>query len=385
MNFCPFCGKETEEHMSFCPFCGKELAQPQPTKLPKKNPHTGKKLFPLLLIVIAVAVGILLVNPFSKDFSEDPDAINKAADSVVKLYLYDANGVDNGTGSGFAVFDKGVIVTNHHCIDGVFSIQAECADHSMFPIDSVIAYDKEKDIAILRAPESVLVPLKIGDSMSIKRGEETVAIGSPIGLQQMVSTGVFSNYLNMDTYFRILSTASISHGSSGGALFNNQGKVIGITSGGYEAGNNLYYSIPIKYAEELYNSRTLEEEMTLTKFYEQGNHPYTVDYLLAHGNVLHNKDVTVSGYISGIDTDLFLVSSADFVLNIDMRKTFDLSKSMALAEQHSSNSSIQVDMRDLKTAADGLSPNAKITVEGTLIYYGADDVRLIASKVANTQ
>jgi len=87
--------------------------------------------------------------------------------------------------------------------------------------------------------------LGIGDSMNLKKGEKTVAIGSPTGFTNTVSTGIFGNYLDIGNYFQILSSASLSPGSSGGALFNDRGEVIGITSGAYTDGNDLYYSIKL--------------------------------------------------------------------------------------------------------------------------------------------
>lgn len=402
MNFCPYCGKELKSEMQFCPYCGKKLSanqfhnpsavqsdhtqmQQSTTASPKTKVPSSKKLVTGLVafVIIIALAAIAIINPFGSNFADDPDAIQKASESVVKLYLYDINGIEIGTGSGFAAFDKDIIITNHHCIEGdVYSLQAERADHSVFPIESVIAYDEEKDIAILRAPESNLTPLATGDSMNLKRGEKTVAIGSPIGFQQMVSTGIFSNYLNMETYSRILSTASISHGSSGGALFNNRGKVIGVTSGGYESGNDLYYSIPIHYVQELYNNRSPETEITLAEFYEQSEHPYSVDYLCANGNLLHSQTVVTYGYISGMDSSIYLVSSSDLVLNIDLRNNFDLESSLLLRELRSASYAIEVDTERNHIYTDDLAPNDIIVVEGTVMFYSSSDIRIIASKLA---
>ena len=80
-----------------------------------------KTLSIILVVLMAVAalaavILVLLTHPFTGNFSENPDAIQKAADSVVKIYMYDYNGILQGSGSGFATLDEDIIITNHHCI-----------------------------------------------------------------------------------------------------------------------------------------------------------------------------------------------------------------------------------------------------------------------------
>ena len=391
MKYCPHCGKELIGNISFCPYCGKPLSltasletptdnalstQEKPVVITKTKPRVSKKLiFGILIGFIAIAVAlVLLTNPFAGNFSEDTDAIQKAGNSVVKIYMYDINGIEIGTGSAFAALDKDIIITNHHCIEGnVYSIEAERADSSFFSIESVVAYDKEKDIAILRAPESNLTPLAVGNSSNIKRGEKTVAIGSPIGIHQMISTGVFSNYLDAKTHIRILSTASISHGSSGGALLNNHGKVIGITSGAYETGNDLYYSIPMYYAQELYNNRDPKNEITLAEFYNLSEHPYDVNYILAFGRMLNGKEVTIHGYASCIGAQIDLVSRPEDVIYIDNRAPKDTDdwweKQKIIMEHEEMNYVLQIDTTKSGQCPQSIQPGDKVEIKGKIVYY----------------
>lgn len=391
MKFCPYCGNELNDNHQFCPYCGKSISAESAdntnttgTTTLEKKVEPKKKIIPIaiILLLIAVLVAVFLFNPFHGNFSEDTDAIQKAGNSVVKIYMYDINGIEISTGSAFAALDKDIIITNHHCIEGnVYSIEAERADHSFFSIESVVAYDEEKDIAILRAPEGKLAPLKTGSSMDIKRGEKTVAIGSPIGIHQMISTGVFSNYLDAKTHIRILSTASISHGSSGGALFNNHGKVVGITSGAYETGNDLYYSIPIYYAQELYDNRDPKDELTVPEFYDLSEHPYDVDYLLAFGNKLQGQEITAYGYIGGIDTNLYLVSSPDQVLLLDARDDWTPAQQIEITLVLRELPAVQIQRPNTDAFSSDLMLGDLIAVEGTLRYYSASDIRIVPSKL----
>ena len=391
MKFCPYCGNELNDNHQFCPYCGKSIAAESAdntnttgTTTLEKKAKPKKKIIPIaiILLLIAVLVAVLLTNPFKGNFSDSPNAIQKASDSVVKIYMYDINGTEVGTGSGFAALDDGIIITNHHCIKGnVYSIEAERADHSFFSIESVVAYDEEKDIAILRAPEGKLAPLKTGSSMDLKRGEKTVAIGSPIGLQQMVSTGIFSNYLNEETHFIILSTASISQGSSGGALFNNHGEVIGVTSAYYTHGNDLYMSVPIYYVQELYNNRDPKDELTVPEFYDLSEHPYDVDYLLAFGNKLQGQEITAYGYIGGVDTNLYLVSSLDQVLLLDARDDWTPAQQIEITLLLRELPAVQIQRPNTDAFSSDLMLGDLIAVEGTLRYYSASDIRIVPSKL----
>ena len=141
-------------------------------------------------------------------------------------------------GSGF-VFDKqGHIVTNQHVVDGAQSVSVKFSDGSTYDA-TVVGSDPSTDLAVIKvnAPASVLVPLQLGDSTKVQVGDGVVAIGSPFGLAQTVTTGIVSavhreitapnNYAIPDA---IQTDAAINHGNSGGPLLDLQGRVIGVNS-----------------------------------------------------------------------------------------------------------------------------------------------------------
>ena len=234
-------------------------------------------------------------------FSDDPKAIQVASNSVIMLSCYDKNGELYATGSAFAAFEDGIFVTNYHVIEeGIYSIRAAMESGLEFTIPYVVAYDAEKDLAILRTEAKTgLEPLPIGSSADLERGEKVIAIGSPLGLINTLSIGLYSGTLKDEQTFLQFS-AAISHGSSGGALFNDKGEVVGITSASFTEGQNLNLAIPIEDAIELWEERDETSALSVSDFYELWEHIqlYSITYILANGGKFVNNDtIQVEGYV----------------------------------------------------------------------------------------
>jgi S1-C subfamily serine protease len=183
--------------------------------------------------------------------------IAKKVESVVYIEVAFGDG-KGASGSGFIISPDGSIVTNYHVIDGAESGKVVLNDGTTFTDIKVLGWDKVGDLAIIKVPGAGLPAVTMGDSDAAQVGESVVAIGSPLGLQNTVSTGIIS--ARREGFLQ--TTAPISHGSSGGALFNMMGEVIGITSAGMEEGANLGFAIPINDVKSLATDRTL----TLAQF-----------------------------------------------------------------------------------------------------------------------
>jgi fibronectin type 3 domain-containing protein len=199
----------------------------------------------------------LLITPvYATGFQNDYVAINEAADSMLMLVTYiDDTDEPEATGSGFIAFSSDILITNYHVVEGSLYIYAIDDDDNIYELSRVIIASQEKDIAILRfSNPTKLTPLTLDDSRSYLRGQPIVAIGSPGGVINTVSTGIISAIFEDSGISNIQFTAPISPGSSGGALFNDDGEVIGITSSYYENGQNMNYAVDIRYAVELYNA-----------------------------------------------------------------------------------------------------------------------------------
>ena len=214
-------------------------------------------------LVTASALAFATGNPFSSDV----DAINSAAQSVLMLEVYDDNDQMIGTGSGFVAFNNYTLVTNEHVIEGASFIIGKSDDGNQYMITKLISADEEKDIAILEffSPTD-LSPLVLNDLGGTQRAESVVAIGSPLGHKNSVSLGNISALFEEDNVSQIQFTAPISPGSSGGALFNDKGMVIGITSGYYTEGQNVNFAINIEEVINLYGKNHTNKRIILSEY-----------------------------------------------------------------------------------------------------------------------
>ncbi|WP_094288363.1 S1C family serine protease [Mycobacterium lehmannii] len=204
--------------------------------------------------------------------------------SVVQLKI-DLGG-EGPSGSGIVLSDDGLILTNNHVV-----ASAAGSDRGMFPTSrrggptatvafsdgrtapfSVVGADPSGDLAVVRAEGvSGLTPIAIGSSADVKVGEQVVAIGSPLGLQGTVTTGIVSA-LNRPVFAggdaggdvtvlnAIQTDAAVNPGNSGGALVNMRGELIGVNSaiasmgsgsGGQSGSIGLGFAIPSDQAKRV--------------------------------------------------------------------------------------------------------------------------------------
>lgn len=175
-------------------------------------------------------------EPVEKSFEE----LALLASSVVLIAIHDNQGKVIGTGSGIMIGRGGYILTNNHVASGgrFYSVRIE-DDEQVYETDEVIKYNQLLDLAIIRIQRN-LNPLKVyNGSRKLVRGQKVVAIGSPLGLFNSVSDGIISGFRTIDTVDMIQFTAPTSHGSSGGAVLNMYGEVIGISTAGFSDGQNI--------------------------------------------------------------------------------------------------------------------------------------------------
>ena len=158
--------------------------------------------------------------------------------------------------SGFFISADGLAVTNYHSIENSIYATATLCTGDVYEVERVIYYDKEIDIAVIRMSQtsvsnqatSAFAYLDLAGTDDIRHGDTVYTLGNPLGLGLAVSSGIISDIArDVDRYQLpcVMSTASISQGSSGGALLNVYGQVIAVTSGAYTYGNNMYLAVPV--------------------------------------------------------------------------------------------------------------------------------------------
>ena len=194
-------------------------------------------------------------------------ASDRCMSAVFAMTLYDTSEPVDETepsadASGFFVNPNGLAVTNYHSIDGALQAVATLITGESFPVERVIWYDVEMDLAVIRVSRTALdgkeIPsfacLEIAGTTDIRAGDTVYALGNPLGLGLAVSEGVISATAREVERYKlpcVMNTADISQGSSGGALLNVFGRVIAVTSGAYRLGNGMYLAAPADIIETL--------------------------------------------------------------------------------------------------------------------------------------
>ncbi|MEN1727075.1 MAG: Do family serine endopeptidase [Pseudomonadota bacterium] len=161
-----------------------------------------------------------------------------------------------GGGSGFIMTEDGLVVTNHHVIDGADEILVRLADRSEYPA-TLVGSDEQTDIAVLRIESEAPLPtLSFGGTEDLRQGEWVIAIGSPFQYEQSVTAGIVSakgrSQASQQYVPFIQSDVAINRGNSGGPLIRTDGTVVGINSWilSSNGGNiGLSFAIPSEIAE----------------------------------------------------------------------------------------------------------------------------------------
>jgi serine protease Do len=160
-----------------------------------------------------------------------------------------------GTGTGFIVDQRGLILTNQHVVDAAERVMVKLADGRSFRA-TVVGADADLDLAVLKVDAGVPLPeLPLGNSDELRVGEWVCAIGNPYAYEHTVTVGVVSFVgrklfdQSLDQY--IQTDAAISFGNSGGPLLNTAGEVVGINTAVSRQASNIGFAIPVNQAREV--------------------------------------------------------------------------------------------------------------------------------------
>ena len=159
------------------------------------------------------------------------------------------------TGTGFYIADYGLIVTNEHVIRDNNKVVVVGEDFEKQMVD-VIYCDPKFDLAFLSCPDKIAMPsVSMSVDNVLTEGDQVLAIGHPFGLKYTATQGIVSNMLHkQDDINYIQHDAALNPGNSGGPLLAHNGKIVGVNTFIIKDGNNIGFSLPIKYLQD-----TLEE------------------------------------------------------------------------------------------------------------------------------
>jgi putative serine protease PepD len=251
-------------------------------------------------------------------------------------------------GTGFVIDTSGHVITNEHVVDGATSVKVHFKDGKTVSA-TVVGSDASSDVAVLKvdAPASELHPLTLGDSSTVQPGEAVVAIGSPFGLPETMTSGIVSAVdrtitapNNYSISGAIQTDAPINHGNSGGPLLDLNGDVIGVNaqidsdSGGNDG---VGFALPINAVKSVANT------------------------IIAGGTVQHaylgirvgdaaNGGASVGSVVSGSPADKAGLKTGDVVTAIDGKTIENADELTASVAAHAPNDKVTLTVtRDGKT------------------------------------
>jgi len=222
-------------------------------------------LFSIFLCIISLGFGIPELKASSNCTNSIPELFKQVSPSVVFISAASIdpfkviNRLKSAIGSGFIFTKDGLILTNSHVVFGQQLIIVTLDDGKKV-VAKLVGVDPILDLAVLRIPlpPEGLSTATFGDSDAIQIGEEVLAIGNPLGLEQTLTRGIVSGINRIlpesplsVTLPLIQTDAAINLGNSGGPLINLCGEVIGINAATIIGAQSIGFAVPINIAKEV--------------------------------------------------------------------------------------------------------------------------------------
>ena len=225
-------------------------------------------------------------------------------------------------GSGVVVSKDGLILTNHHVIEGADGIEVLLSDGRRSAA-SLVGSDPESDLAVLRVELPDLASIEFGVAEQARIGDVVLAIGNPFGVGQTVTMGIISalgrTQLGINTFENFIQTdAAINPGNSGGALVDSQGRLLGINTAIYSrTGGSLGigFAIPVSTARSVMDQ--IVRNGSVVRGYI-GVEPQDVTPELAQAFKLPRKEgAIIAGVMRGGPADKAGVRAGDILVEVE--------------------------------------------------------------------
>lgn len=205
------------------------------------------------IIRLICTASCLAILPLPSYALTPAQVFDKVKDSIVVVNTLNAQGKDKSQGSG-VLLSSGKVATNCHVVEeGVFY---RVSRGKQLVSAVLFAEDRDKDICILYVKGIKGKPVILGKAANLKVGDPVYAVGAPKGLELSLSNGIVSQLRGGPPPF-IQTTAAISPGSSGGGLFDGEGRLVGITTASMRGGQSLNFAMPVEWIGEVKPGRKL--------------------------------------------------------------------------------------------------------------------------------
>jgi S1-C subfamily serine protease len=312
----------------------------QPADMPILSSKSKRMASPAILVAKRLKQSVLNIDVKTKNNQSIPDD-------------YQNQEKNQGVGSGVVVRSDGYIITNAHVIKDARKITATLADGTELKAD-IVGSDEETDIAVIKVNKRTLIPAPISKTGTTQVGSTVIAIGSPWELDQSVTSGIVSALhrkisvptVNGEKFYPnlIQTDAAINPGSSGGALSDENGNLIGINtliysqSGGYEG---VSFAIPIEQALE-----------TAKQIIDKGkvSHPYigiigqdVTEDIAKRYNLMNPKGVLLADVASNGSAAEAGLKKGDIVVGIEGTKIKNMDDVVASVQSHKIGEKIEVE------------------------------------------
>lgn len=244
-----------------------------------------------------------------------------------------------GLGSGVVITDNGYILTNQHVAGNKYSSCYVTLEDGKIYDGNVVWSDSNIDLAIVKINKANLEYLELGDSDTIGLAEEVYAIGNPLGMdfQKTVTKGIISS-LNRtikiegekeNVYMEdlIQTDATINEGNSGGALINQEGKLIGINSVKISDAEGIGFAVPVNIVKPIINQLINEGKFDEAWLGIYGYDKEAIPYLDANIEIesgIYVAQVALDGPLANLD-----IKEGDIITKVDnteINKMNDLKK-----------------------------------------------------------
>ena len=277
---CANCGFENENDSEFCIKCGKDLRSisesdsktveglnVQPKVIEEEKQINSHKLHKSYIVIkeflikwkIAILIFVVLLGAILFFVSQSPSTsaiFEREKNNIVSITS--SGGLLNSsvTGTGFVIDSSGKILTNYHVIRGAYKCYVKFLNNEVYNEVSILTVDAKRDIVLLKINAVNLPKSNLGNSDKTKIGDKCYVIGNPLGIERVISDGIVSNIINSEKGYKLIQiTAPVSHGNSGGPVYNKKGKVIGIATSSLSEGQNVNFAVPINYAKALFTDK----------------------------------------------------------------------------------------------------------------------------------